>query len=209
MGTIRPTLGKGEDSAQRVFTATKQTGNVPSLRSVTVDVELVAWPAETERCAALAARGVPRLLLVAEGTAPPPLTDDCLQDWVRVPAAGEEVALRVLGLQHRAQHHALRQPQIDEDGVLRYGTAWVALPPIEASLARVLTDRFGGVVGRDVLMRAAWAVGARPSRRNVLDVHMLRLRRRLDSIELAVRTIRGRGYLLEPKGSRNGAVRHP
>jgi DNA-binding response OmpR family regulator len=167
---------------------------------VVVDVELVAWPVEGDRCAALAARGVPRLLLVATGTAPPPPTNDCLQDWVRVPTDGEEVALRVLGLQHRARHHAMRQPEIDEDGVLRYGTAWVALPPIEASLACVLADRFGGVVGRDLLMRAAWAVGTRPARRNVLDVHMLRLRRRLDSIELAVRTIRGRGYLLEPKG---------
>jgi DNA-binding response OmpR family regulator len=175
---------------------------------VAVDVELVAWPAESDRCTALAAQGVPRLLLVATGNPSPPPTADCLQDWVRVPADGEEVALRVLGLQHRAQQHALREPLIDEDGVLRYGTAWVALPPIEASLARVLTDRFGGVVGRDLLMRAAWAVGTRPARRNVLDVHMLRLRRRLDGIELAVRTIRGRGYLLEPKASRNEAAQH-
>jgi DNA-binding winged helix-turn-helix (wHTH) protein len=189
-----------------VFTGTKHTGNLPSLRSVTVDVELVTWPAEADRCTALAGRGVPRLLLVPAGDPPPPPTADCLQDWVRVPADGEEVALRVLGLQHRAEHHALRQPQIDDDGVLRYGTAWVALPPIEASLARVLADRFCGVVGRDLLMRTAWAVGTRPARRNVLDVHMLRLRRRLDSIELAVRTIRGRGYLLEPKDSRNGAA---
>jgi DNA-binding response OmpR family regulator len=173
---------------------------------VAVDVELVGWPAEADRCAALSVRGVPRLLLVATGETPPPPTADCLQDWVRVPADGEEVALRVLGLQHRAEHHSLKEPQIDEDGVLRYGTAWVALPPIEASLARVLADRFGGVVGRDLLMRTAWAVGTRPARRNVLDVHMLRLRRRLDTIELAVRTIRGRGYLLEPKASRNGDV---
>ncbi|MGH9116589.1 MAG: helix-turn-helix domain-containing protein [Acidimicrobiales bacterium] len=170
-----------------------------------MDVELVAWPAESDRSTALAAQGAPRLLLVTTGSPPPPPTADCLQDWVRVPADGEEVALRVLGLQHRAQHHALREPLIDDDGVLRYGTAWVALPPIEASLARVLTDRFGGVVGRDLLMRAAWAVGARPTRRNVLDVHMLRLRRRLDGIQLAVRTIPGRGYLLEQKASRNEA----
>jgi DNA-binding response OmpR family regulator len=175
---------------------------------VAVDVELVAWPAESDRCTALAAQGVPRLLLVATGTPPPPPSSDCLQDWVRVPADGEEVALRVLGLQRRTEQHALREPVIDDDGVLRYGTAWVALPPIEASLAKVLTDRFGGVVGRDLLMRTAWAVGTRPARRNVLDVHMLRLRRRLDGIELAVRTIRGRGYLLEPKARRKEAAQH-
>jgi hypothetical protein len=37
---------------------------------------------------------------------------------------------------------------------------------------------------------------------------MLRLRRRLDPVDLAVRTIRGRGYLLEPKASRNDAAQH-
>jgi DNA-binding winged helix-turn-helix (wHTH) protein len=191
-----------------VFTGTKQTGNVRSLRSVAVDVELVAWPAEADRCTILASRGIPRLLLVATGHPAPSPTPDCLQDWVRVPADGEEVALRVLGLQHRAEQHAVLEPQIDDDGVLRYGTEWVALPPIEASLAGVLAQRFGGVVGRDLLMRAAWAVGSRPARRNVLDVHMLRLRRRLDPVDLAVRTIRGRGYLLEPKASRNDAAHH-
>jgi DNA-binding winged helix-turn-helix (wHTH) protein len=167
-----------------------------------VDVELVAWPAESERCAALAAEGAPRLVLVAAGSPPPPPTADCLQDWVRVPADGEEVAMRVRGLQHRAELHARREPVVDTDDVLRYGTSWVALPPIEAHLARVLTERFGGVVGRDILMRAAWVAGTRPARRNVLDVHMLRLRRRLDPIGLAVRTIRGRGYLLEPRSDR-------
>ena len=146
-----------------MFTGTKHTGNVPSLRSVPVDVELVAWPAEADRCAALARHGVPRLLLVATDTTPPPPTADCLQDWVRVPADGVEVALRVLGLRHRAQQHAVRKPQIDDDGVFRYGAAWVALPPIEASLARVLSERFGGVVGREVLMRAAWAAATRLS----------------------------------------------
>lgn len=176
-----------------------------------MDVELVAWPVEADRCAALDAQGVPRLLLVAGDSSPPPPADDCLQDWVRVPADGEEVALRVLGLQHRARQHSQRSPLIDDDGVLRFGADWVALPPIEARLARVLTDRFRGVVGRDILLRAAWAAGTRPARRNVLDVHMLRLRRRLDPIDLAVRTIRGRGYLLESKAkaTRNGSVQQP
>ncbi|MGH9246106.1 MAG: helix-turn-helix domain-containing protein [Acidimicrobiales bacterium] len=167
-----------------------------------MDVELVAWPNETARCAALEAQGVPRLLLVAGDSPPPPPTRDCLQDWVRVPADGEEVAMRVLSLQHRARHHSVEAPLINEDGVLRYGTSWVALPPIEALLAHVLIDRFGEVAGRDTLLRAAWPTGARPARRNVLDVHMLRLRRKLEDAGLAVRTIRGRGYLLEPKAWR-------
>jgi len=33
-----------------------------------------------------------------------------------------------------------------------------------------------------------------------LDVHALRLRRRLDSVGLVIRTVRSRGYLLEARG---------
>ncbi len=33
--------------------------------------------------------------------------------------------------------------------------------------------------------------------RNVLDVHIVRLRRRLAPLELVIRTVRSRGYLLE------------
>ena len=33
--------------------------------------------------------------------------------------------------------------------------------------------------------------------RNVLDVHVLRLRRRLAPLGLAIRTVRSRGYMLE------------
>jgi DNA-binding response OmpR family regulator len=173
---------------------------------VVVDVELVAWPAEAERRTAFERDGVPRLLMVARDSPPPPPTGDCLQDWVRVPADGAEVAFRVLGLQHRARLHGVRVPAVNDDGVLRHGDGWVALPPIEAHLARVLTERFGDVVGRDALMRSGWAFGARPVRRNVLDVHMLRLRRRLAPVDLVVRTIRGRGYLLEstPRGRNPG-----
>ena len=36
--------------------------------------------------------------------------------------------------------------------------------------------------------------------RNALDVHMLRLRRRLSPLRLSIRTVRSRGYLLEASG---------
>ena len=51
------------------------------------------------------------------------------------------------------------------------------------------------VVSRDALARAGWPEGA-PGR-NALDVHVLRLRRRLAPLGLAIRTVRSRGYLLE------------
>jgi DNA-binding response OmpR family regulator len=58
-----------------------------------------------------------------------------------------------------------------------------------------LLDRFAAVVGREALARAGWPSGA-PGR-NALDVHILRIRRRLAPLGLAIRTVRSRGYLLE------------
>ena len=75
------------------------------------------------------------------------------------------------------------------------GDRWVSLPPVEARLTAALLGRYGAVVSRDALARAGWPAGA-PGR-NALDVHMLRLRRRLSPLSLAIRTVRSRGYLLE------------
>ena len=61
-----------------------------------------------------------------------------------------------------------------------------------------MLDRYGAVVSRDALARAGWPDGS-PGR-NALDVHVLRLRRRLAPLGLAIRTVRSRGYLLEWTG---------
>jgi DNA-binding response OmpR family regulator len=53
----------------------------------------------------------------------------------------------------------------------------------------------GTVTSRDLLVRAGWP--AAPPGRNALDVHVLRLRRRLHPVGLAIRTVRSRGYLME------------
>ena len=81
----------------------------------------------------------------------------------------------------------------------------MTLSPVERALAAALVDRFGAVVGRDTLVRRAWPSGS-PTR-NALDVHMLRLRRRISSLGLEVRTVRARGYLLQEVEDRtpNGA----
>jgi DNA-binding response OmpR family regulator len=79
--------------------------------------------------------------------------------------------------------------------VLRLGGSWVSLPPVEARLMQALIDRYGAVVSRDQLARSGWPKGA-PGR-NALDVHVLRLRRRIGPLGLAIRTVRSRGYLLE------------
>jgi DNA-binding response OmpR family regulator len=157
------------------------------------NVTLVRWPAEADRLEALRVAGSPRLLLVDHDAAPP-LTLDPLEDWVRLPAAEAEVDARRSTLNARAGNNGAG-PVVDGDGLLHYRDHWVALSPVEQALAGALTERFGAVVGRDTLCRWAWPDGA-PTR-NALDVHILRLRRRVSSLGLEVRTVRSRGYLLQ------------
>ncbi|MHB8465145.1 MAG: helix-turn-helix domain-containing protein [Acidimicrobiales bacterium] len=160
-----------------------------------MEVTLLRWPTDWARREQLAQQCQPRLLLVEDGLAPPP-TEDCLEDWIRVPAPETDVQLRLRSLGVRAtQHQSPTDPQLDGDGVLRFASAWVPLPPVEARLTRAMLERFGAVVSRDALARAGWPNGA-PGR-NALDVHVLRLRRRLASVGLVIRTVRSRGYLLE------------
>jgi len=159
-----------------------------------VDVALVRWPAETDRRTRLIDEAVPRLMLLEDGASPPDPVD-VLEDWVRVPASETEVSFRLAGLVSRARLVADVDPILDQDGVLRCGDRWVSLPPVEARLTASLIERFGAVVGRDLLARAGWPEGA-PGR-NALDVHVLRLRRRLVPVGLVIRTVRSRGYLLE------------
>jgi DNA-binding response OmpR family regulator len=135
--------------------------------------------------------------LLVQDEAVPPSAPDCLEDWIRVPAAELEVRLRVGALAARAERHEQPAPSLDRDGVLRFDGSWVPLPPVEARLTGALVQRFGGVVSRESLARAGWPDGA-PGR-NALDVHMLRLRRRISPLTLAIRTVRSRGYLLEPE----------
>jgi DNA-binding response OmpR family regulator len=160
-----------------------------------MDVVLLRWPTEQPRREELRREGRPRLLLVEDG-APPPITVGELEDWIRTPAEEIDLRARVDGLQRRAFGLSAAPPELDDDGVLRVGDRWVSLPPVEARLTAALLDRFGAVVSRENLARAGWPAGS-PGR-NALDVHVLRLRRRLVPVTLAIRTVRSRGYLMEP-----------
>lgn len=169
-----------------------------------MDVELVRWPSQRDRRERLLAAGRPRLLLV-EPEVPAPLITDLAEDWVRLPAERADVQARVESLVARLSHLDLTSPRIDEWGVVRYGGKQVTLPPLEARLASVLIEQFRCVTTRDQLTRVGWP-GEDPGR-NPLDVHILRLRRRVEPLGLRVRTVRSRGYLLEAgSGSQKVAV---
>lgn len=144
----------------------------------------------------LAREGRPRLLLLDDGSAPP-LVEDPLEDWTRWPAPEADVRARLDTLSLRSSLRTVggAPPSLDDDGVVRHAGAWVSLPPVEARLTRLMLERYGAVVSREALAKAGWPDGA-PGR-NALDVHVLRLRRRLAEVALAIRTVRSRGYLLE------------
>ncbi len=173
--------------------AKSTTGNVSA-----VDITFIRWPAEADRLPGLRHARVPRLLLVAR-SAPPPVVQDAYEDWIRIPAPEEDLRARVDGLSRRAAASGEGTPDIDAFGVIRFNGAHTSVPPVEARLAALLIDRFGAVVGRPELSEAGWPGGH--ASRNALDVHVLRLRRRLAEAGLSIRTVRARGYLLESLAS--------
>lgn len=157
-----------------------------------MDVELIRWPAEADKRARVQASAAPLLLLVEPAVDPPEDLVE-LEDWIRLPADQRDMRARVMNLVRRAEARAQAAPLID-GGLLRFQGTTAPLPPVEARLAGALVERFDSVVPRDQLARAGWPDG--PPGRNALDVHIMRLRRRLEPVGLAIRTVRSRGYLL-------------
>jgi DNA-binding response OmpR family regulator len=156
-----------------------------------VDVAVVHWPAEADRLERLRSAREPRLVIVDHGV--PPVTTDELEDWLRAPADETDLRIRLATLRDRAARSAAALAL--DDGVLRVGTRIVVLPPIQARLAGALIERMNAVVGRDALAKRAWPDGA-PEGRNVLDVHMAKLRRLLAGTGVDIRTVHRRGYLM-------------
>lgn len=157
---------------------------------------MVRFPSERRRLERLRRAGQPRLILL-EGDAEPPLSLDLHEDWVRVPADERDVLARQEVLRRRLAPEVER-PTLDGDGLLRFRGHWVSIPPMEVRLLHALIENQGAVVSREVLSERTWPDGVKG--RNALDVHMLRLRRRVASVGLVIRTVRSRGYLLEPAG---------
>jgi DNA-binding response OmpR family regulator len=157
----------------------------------TVDVALVHWPAEAERLERLRVARQPRLVIVEHG--PPPTTIDELEDWLRAPADETEVRIRLATLRARASRNSAAVSI--EDGVLRAGPRLVVLPPIQARLATAMLERLNSVVGRETLAHRGWP-GEAPADRNLLDVHMAKLRRFLNGTGVDIRTVYRRGYLM-------------
>jgi two-component system OmpR family response regulator len=155
------------------------------------DVVVVCWPQEQAEVERLARLRIPRLLLVDPGC-PPPVTDDVLEDWVRLPLDDREVKARLATL-HRRAATLLDIPRLDRHGRLLFREHWISVTPIEERLLARLANRFNDVVPAAEVLDAGW-----PDRRptaNAVRVTMHRLRRRLRPMALELRRT-GDGWLL-------------
>jgi len=158
-----------------------------------MDVALIQWPSDEGLRLELARQRHPRLLLVDPDADPPECTDP-LEDWVRLPVSRADRNARVRTLESRVEGGQPPAPKLNGSGILEYRGERRQLSAIQAVLVRLLIERFGAVVSREALARAAWP-DADPSD-NSLDVTMGRLRRQLEPAGLRIRTVRSRGYLL-------------
>ncbi|HEX6300745.1 MAG TPA: winged helix-turn-helix domain-containing protein [Acidimicrobiia bacterium] len=158
-----------------------------------MDVALIQWPSDEELRLELAGQRHPRLLLVEPDADPPECTDP-LEDWVRLPVSRADRNARIRALESRGERREPHAPKLNGSGTLAYRGGSTQLSAIQTDLVRLLIERFGAVVSREALAKAAWP-DADPSGNN-LDVTMGRLRRQLEPAGLRIRTVRSRGYLL-------------
>ena len=120
---------------------------------------------------------IPRLLVVADGDGELPLPIDCLEDWVtagRARVGGRRPAARP----RRCAPGSTRSGRCSTTTACCITATRGCRCRRSSSRSRgVLLDRFGAVVTREMLADRAWPAGV-PTR-NALDVHVLRLRRRI------------------------------
>jgi hypothetical protein len=155
------------------------------------DVVVLRWPEQEGERERLEHLGIPRLLIVESGVAPPN-GDSCLEDWLRLPADDCDVRARLLSLARRAQRHPM-VPVVDDFGQLTHRGVSVFLSPVDQRVAEVLVESFGTAVRDEELARRAWPAG---SSGQTLRVHISRLRRRIAQLGLTITSVRNVGYVL-------------
>ena len=145
---------------------------------------------------------VPALLLTARGAVEERVRglDRGADDYLVKPFSFPELAARVRALGRRGADAPtrLRSGDVELDLLRRQAQAGgvrLDLTQLEFSLLAALLRAGGQVVGRRELLREVWNLSFDPGT-NVVDVHVNRLRRKLEGAGLLsfVRTVRGQGY---------------
>jgi biotin operon repressor len=160
-------------------------------RRVDRDVFVLRWPEEVDAVERLRHLGIPRLLLVEPGVAPPSATS-CIEDWIRLPADDVDLRARLTALAQRAARHPTA-PVVEEHGCVSHRGGTVFLPPVDEQVARALIEHLGHPVSPEELRARAWSGGGSDT---ALRVHISRLRRRLAPLGLTISSVRRRGYLI-------------
>ncbi|MFF4948131.1 winged helix-turn-helix domain-containing protein [Streptomyces chattanoogensis] len=163
-------------------------------------VKIIRWPREAHKREWCRESGHLRLLVIDDAT-DAPVCDDVREDWIRLPTRNEDVRARIAALQARNLGDCA--PQVDPNGTIRHGSRTVTVSPTEAELVRLLTVNFGEVVPRESL-RKRLCQGNPHASRNALDLHIMRIRRRITPLRLEIRTAWGRGYTLTTCGHDGG-----
>jgi len=131
-------------------------------------------------------------------------------DYLVKPFALPELVARVraLGRRERGEPAARRRvADLELDGTTHRVTRrreTIDLTPREFELLDYLMRHSGRAVSRDMLARDVWQIQARATPLdNVIDVHVARLRKKIDEpfdVKL-LRTVRGLGFILGEEGS--------
>ncbi|HEY4350148.1 MAG TPA: response regulator transcription factor, partial [Paraburkholderia sp.] len=129
-------------------------------------------------------------------------------DYLTKPFAPDEMAARVEVLLRRRRAETpqttLRVGDLELDLIARHarrGDATLELLPIEFRLLEFMMRNSGQVLTRTMIFESVWGYHFDPGT-NVIDVHIARLRRKVDVGEAAslIRTVRGCGYMIDTSG---------
>jgi len=160
--------------------------------------------------------GVPVIMLTARDEVRDRVTglDAGADDYLTKPFAFAELLARIRSLLRRraadgpaAQGHLLASGDLEIDLLQRRVTRdglEISLTPREFDLIAQLAQADGAPVSRDTLAREVWRETHRATPLdNVIDVHVTRLRKKLEENggPRLIHTVRGLGFVLRPQGS--------
>ena len=124
-------------------------------------------------------------------------------DYLAKPFATEELLARVAALARRGRvqrsrviEHGSLAVDLDRKRATLHGVP-LDLSPREFSILAYLFGNMGAIVGKDRIAGAvsSWDEHLSP---NAVEVHVSRLRAKLQPAGIDIRTVRGLGYLVEP-----------